>query len=238
MFSNSDLKPILLFYSISLKRYIVYLFHNLLFFIMMLALTIPCFFMLTRMMNDNRYYIIFLACLIPSARWFRKRLMRRRLLEFNIRFIHFLEHQEAIAETPGLEDVPGQPRPVSVPDVRKEFLSARQQLQALGLNILPYHSLLTAASIRFADREIFPDKSFWNTLHYSVLFMETALFLLISLPFTGIAFLFTAGMNWTVTLLILSIGFFFSWFLYAALAEPLLCLFMQKKSLPRREKVT
>lgn len=230
----TDLKAVLLFFSVSMGPFLVHLLFNLFYFMLLNAAAVVAFFLVYP--SDN--YQLFPICLVALVLFsllVRRVLFLKWHLGLNIHFVRFLSRMKESGDD---VDMAGAPK-VSLPRKPGKLLKkVRKALKAGGIERVSVKLSTVLAASHLEGFEPLPIESprlqSIRRLRVHVLrltFVEALAFLFLLIPFGLMSFLFTMGMENTVRELIYSLGFFFAWFLHCAIVLPITGLILQKRAL-------
>ena len=230
----TDLKAVLLFFSVSMGPFLVHLIFNLFYFMLLNAAAVAAFFLVYSSDNYQLYPICLVAMVLFSL-LVRRVLFLKWHLGLNIHFVRFLSR---VKESGDDVEITGSQK-VSLPrNPGKLLKKIRKELKTCGMERVSAKLSTVLAAAHLAGFEPLPIETprlqSIRRLRVHVLrltFIEALAFLFLLVPFGLISFLFTMGMENTVRELIYAVGFFFAWFLHCAIVLPITGLILQKKTM-------
>ena len=229
-----DIKVVLLFFSVSMGPFLLHLVFNLFYFLLLNAAAVAAFFILYP--SDNAWmFPIFLVVTALFSLLVRRSLFLKWHLGINIHFIHFLSR---VKEGGSELETAGSPK-VNLPRKPGKLLKEiKKELKKGGMARVSTKLSTVIAAAHLAGLEPLPigTARFESIRRLSghvlrLTFIEAMAFSILLVPFGLISFVFSIGMDGTVTELICAVGFFFAWFLHCAVVLPVTSLILQKKAL-------
>ena len=232
----TDMKTVLLFLSYSMGPFLLYLFLNLFYFLVIIGVTVPVFFI---GYTSGNYWLfgVYLVVVIVLSVLIRRLIFFKRRLGLNAYFFRFLDRLESSGDDPGKLKKAMEGK-VGIPyNLKKILEQEKEDIQESGMKWVPGKLLLVFGAAHIGGYD-FPEKIYdrgpLEDLKQQALrlaWLEAALFLFLLIPFVLISFLFTVGMESAVKDLIYTLGFFFAWFLHSSLVVPISSLILQKRML-------
>lgn len=230
----TDLNTVLLFFSYSMRPFLLLLMFNLFYFLVVIAATIVVFFV-TYTSNNHRLFVVYLAVIIPLVYFIRSAIFLKWHLRLNIHFIHFLaslKRNDADIKAFGSKKV-------NLPqNLGKTLKKIKKNLKKSGINYISIDLLTTFTALNIAGKKPFAtESSLQESIHplkrctFRFIFIKGFVFLVLFIPFCLISFFFTMGMGPAIKELIYILGFFFAWFLHSAIVLPISGLILQKRVL-------
>jgi hypothetical protein len=218
---KKDLRSVLLFLSVSMGPFLVPLLLNLIYFLVLNAVTVVLFFML---LSSGNYHLfpLFLVVVVIISFFIRGRLLLNWNLGLNIRFVDFLSGEDTAGK--------GMKYPRKVRSTLKEI---KTNLKEEGFGLISGRLKTVLAAVRLSGMGSIPDAEGIRALvsyDRRLLWIDGLFFTFLLLPFGLISFVFTIGMESAVQELIFVVGFFFAWFLQSAIVRPITCLILQGHS--------
>lgn len=223
-----DLKLVLLFFSFSMASFLVYLSLNLFYFLVAITLTIMMFVVGT-ISHIHWLFPVYVAAAVPLFFWGLRVVFLKRRLALNVDFTRFLVRME---DGSGMVDGAGSEKVKLPQDLKKLLKEIKDNLKKGGVKFISTKLAIALAASRIEGHEPTMGEEqlrWWQGYSARIALFEVLAFSILFLPFGLISFLFTLGMDSTVTQLIYVMGFFFAWFLHSGIVTPIAGLIMQRK---------
>ncbi len=223
-----DLKIVLLFFSFSMGSFLVYLLSNLLYFFAVIAVTIMVF-VLGYISRIQWLFPVYFVVSVVLVFWGLRTFFFKRRLGLNMDFTRFLVHLE---DSSGVAESTA-PAKIELPqDVGNMLKKLKDNLKQGGIKRIPVKLSIALLAARICGQE--PPSGaeqlrLWKGHSVRLSLLEALAFVVLFIPFGLISFLFTLGMDSTITQLIYGMGFFFAWFLHASIVMPIAGLILQRK---------
>jgi hypothetical protein len=230
----SDLNRILVFISYALRLFFINFLATLVYFFLVTAITITAFFLFFHTLRKPIFFWLYLVVLIVVNYKSRNFIFFKLQLRMNVMFLYFLDIEVGMntgknflqVKLPGAGDLA---------DIVKKV---KGELKKAGVNIILHKLLLAASAVHLKnDKGNVSRKMDVNvrlSFVYKYILLQFFVFFILMIPFGAISFFFTMGMGVTVAdpvkYLIYLLGFFFVYFLNAAIVEPIVCLLVQRKA--------
>ena len=215
---KKDLRPVLLFLSVSMGPFLVHLLFNLIYFLLLNTVTVIFFFIIYSSGN-YRLFPLFLVIVFIISFFIRGRLLMKWHLGLNIQFVDFLGGEDPVGK--------GIKFPHKVRSALKEI---KTNLKEEGFGLISGRLKTVLTALRLSGKSSLPDvEGIRDLVSYDrrLLWVDTLFFIFLLFPFGLISFVFTIGMENAVQELIFVVGFFFAWFLQSAIVRPITCLVLQ-----------
>jgi len=218
----NDLKEILIFISFTLKRYFLNLVSHLLYLVLVLILAVFAFFQGYKTFQNHYAFIGFLIVLVLINIKIRGFLYKHQLI-MDVLLVRFLDDQAAYAQALGKHDIPK--------DLARRYVEVKAQIKKENPGILSRRlsASLFALKLNREDVDFKYYLSIGKPIILAFAFFQLAIILIMWIPFAGISLLFIGGLSASVQYLIFLVGFFFVYFLNAAIVAPIVALLVVKK---------
>ncbi|MCP4219366.1 MAG: hypothetical protein GY765_32325 [bacterium] len=243
-----DIKSALLFFSHSLRSLIVVFGFHIFYFFIIVGLTIPVFFVSYTLTSDLVIFAVYVLLILPIGFFLRRLFFLRHQLRINIGFIHFLDQ---LTGADSIEEESEKAVSKKIYDKLPKnatgaVMSLKREVKKEGLRHISYKLLLALTSLRIlADNGVgeeagavpvhpMPTGELLRKLNRRSMiltFLEFLSFLVFSLPFCLISYLFTLGLTIPIQVLVYLLGLMFAWFLNSVIASPFAALVVQKHAL-------
>jgi hypothetical protein len=225
-----DLKIVLLYFSFSMGSFLAYLLVNLLFFFAVIAVTIMMF-VLGYISHLSWLFPVYLAASVVLVFWGLRKFFFKRRLGLNMDFTRFLVHMAHLGDDGAAEStIPAKMEfPQDLGNIVKEV---KDSLIGHGIKCIPNKLLIALTAARICDQQPTSETAqldLWKGFSSRLSLLEIVGFVVLFIPFGLISFIFTLGMDSTITQLIYGMGFFFAWFLHASIVMPIVGLILQRK---------
>lgn len=225
-----ELKVVLMFIGFALHGIIIYMAINFAYFFVAIAVTVAVFLLGLKLTGGYGVFIVYMVIFAIINYKLRSKMVYKNQLWLDLCFLHFLDkNQDFIKQNPG-------------PEAAAFYASIKSNLA--GLRAWFISPLLTSAFVSSQLKLKSSDSiqeavtaEQWKTMkriRLSFLGYELVLFLIIFLPFGLISFLYTIGISFPFQVLIYLLGFFFTYFLYSVIVQPILGLLILLRSRLKR----
>jgi hypothetical protein len=218
----NDIKEVLVFISFVFKRFFINMAVHLLYLIVVLGITIPVFFLGYKTFKNHYAFIGFLVALVIINTRIRKFLFKHQLF-MNAHFVLFLDDRETYMQSGEKTPLPG--------DLKQNLDKVRNAIKTQGIGRVS-RKLMAALTAMMINREQFNIKEYVShgrTVILAYFFFQLVMIMLLWIPFALVSILFIGNLSASVQYLIFLVGFFFVYFLNAAIIDPLMSLMVQKR---------
>jgi len=215
-----DLKIILVFFSSSLKDLFSRMFFYFLYFLFILGSTLFVLFYHYKHSFPSWVFYIYFGIVIIINTGVKRIYFKKYQFSHNLNLLKFLD-----CKTESQIDE-------KTPDVIKMINKTRTDYNRTGDKLLSKRTLLSITLFsRLLNRNRIGSTEL-NRIKADVrvsFFLGYLFLLILAVPYIGISFIFTIGLDNSIRFFILIIGFMFVYFLYLIIIEPILYLYIQKK---------
>lgn len=220
-----DIKEILMFIGYSFQRFFIHVLYHFAYLFLVTAVTIAVFFLSYSTFENHYFFMVYLFILLVLNYKAGNFLYYKSQLRLNLGYIDFLQlaedkKQDYLQMNIQLPANPG-----------GKIKTVKENLKKGGAGFIPGKLLLAIAAIQIKNEGTITETKVPGSREYTVkiLFFQFCAFFILLIPFGLISFFFTMGQAAGVKYLVYLLGFFFVYFLNAAILEPIACLMIQKK---------
>lgn len=218
----TNFQRVFMFYSYSMGAYLWHLLSNLLYFFVILGGVIAAFFVSSALSDDYRSFLVILMLLIGLGHFLRRLIFFKQQMKLSVNFSGFLVMlKNESFENPVVIDFPR--------NFREREKEIKNELREAGAGWIPRTVLTALTAADIAGRKTIENIPEIKKTALRLWMMKILGFLVLAIPFAGIALLFTGGMDTSIKLLIASIGFVFAWFLNTVIVCSSANLILQEK---------
>jgi len=225
-----DIKNILVFIGFSFQRFFIHLIANFAYLLLVITITIVVFLLSYNAFKNHYFFIFYLFALLALNYIVRHLLFFKNQLRLNLGFIHFLDLDNDKKQDYLRVKI------VLPANASQRIKTAKEHLKKGGVRFISKKLLLAVAAMQIKNGGVEGDGFISKKrlkrsrkLVIKVLFFQLFAFFVLLVPFALISFFFTMGQAVSVKYIIYLLGFFFVYFLNAAIAEPIAGLMIQEK---------
>jgi len=223
-----DVQEILIFIGFGIKVFLMNLLSHFFYIFITIGVTIGLFFLCIQVFHGFTAFWIFLALLAWINYFIRSQLIYKNQLRMNLMFLRYHDKEADFLKT-GVEV-----------NYKEIYEDVKKQMQDANILYLPRALAVALVAYRIdtikrGGTALNDFKPYIRLTQY-YLMLQGGLFMVMYIPFGLISFLYTFGLHSGIRLFVFLLGFFFVYFLNAAIVSPVICLLVVrgiKKSVSR-----